>query len=212
MLARLGGEDALAARAAREALGAAFLGFTSTLLGLAAARKDKTSRQWAGRLLASIGCSIQKHDQKLSNANKAYRLEKEKFGSLRVDVLFPKRIGIVVQRELKKAERLRRRLLLFQKTCGRHWREVVKRQRLPKSYLPTIKLPEFSVESEPQWWEFLWPLIKKKIDVSKMPPLKLREYELDSEKKTRKRYASDLQKACRDHLKSRARQRDAGVL
>jgi hypothetical protein len=211
MLERLKGDDAEAARSAREALEGLFLEFTSTVLGLAKAGKDKTTKQWGGKLLASIGGSIQKHDQKLSNANKAYRLEQKKFGNLRVDVLFPKGIGIVVQRELKKAERLRRRLLVIQKTCGRPWREVVKRQRIPESYLPTMKLPEFSVKSEPQWWEFLWPFIGKKIDVSKMPKLKKHDDEHGGIKE-RIRYVSDSQTACRDHLQSLARQRDAGVL
>ena len=78
----------------------------STLLGLAKARKER-SREWAGRLLASVYCSIEKHDGKLSKANEWYRLEKKKLGKLRVDVLFPKPIGTIVQRELRKAERMR---------------------------------------------------------------------------------------------------------
>ena len=211
MLARLGGEDALAARAAREALGAAFLGFTSTLLGLAKVGKDKKAREWAGRLLASVHGSIQKQDEKLSRVNKAYRLEKKKFGKLRVDVLFPKGFRKVVQRELRKAERLRRRLLVIEKHCGEEWRGVAKRQGIAESYWPVIKLPEFSVESEPVWWKFLGPLFRKKIDMSKMRPLKQRDQEHGGIK-DRKRYLSDLQKGCRDHLRSVARQRDAGLL
>jgi hypothetical protein len=234
MLARLSGEDAIAARAAREALGSAFLGFTSVLLRLARAGEDKKVREWAGRLLASVHGSISKHDEKLLKVNKWYRLEQEKFGELRVDVLFPKGMQRVVQREFKKAERMRKRLLMIQKRCGEPWREVAERQRIPESYLPAMKLQEFCVKSEPVWWKFLRPLIKKKMEASgllrRMRPLKVREYDrvrvsrrsrrrkrylpeyVESEKKTRKRYFSDLQKGCRDHLRALARQRDAGLL
>ena len=211
MLERLKGDDAEAAHSAIEALEGPFLGFTSILLGLAKAGKDKTVKQWAGRVLASIGCSIQKHDQKLSNANKAYRLEQKKMGKLRVDVVFPKPIGTIVQRELKKAERLRNLLLMIQETNGRYAREVMKGQHIPESYWPTMNLREFSVKSEPQWWKFLWPLIRKKIDVSKMPKLMKHNHQ-DGGIKERIRYCSDSQKACRDHLKSLARQRNAGIL
>ena len=219
MLGRLKGNDVEAARSAMEALESPFLRFTSTLLGIARAGKDKTSKQWAGRLLASIGCSIQKHDPKLSNANKAYRLEKKNIGKLRIDVLFPKGIGIVVRRELKKTERLRGLLLMNPTTCDKHWREVVKGQRIPKSYWPTMKLPEFSVKSEPQWWKFLWPLIKKN-NPDLLETLRKRssrnsvtydrpgKWSVKSVKTSWKDYRNEF----RNHFRTLARLRNGGVL
>ena len=227
MLEKLKSNDAKSAHSAIEALEGLFLAFTSTLLGLAKAGKDKTTKQWAGRLLASVGCSICKYDEKLCAANRSYREEKAKIGELRLDVLFPRKISRIVQRELKKAERMQRRLLVIKKVCGGQWRKTATRQRIPKAYWRTMQLDGFSGKSEPQWWKFLWPLIKKKIDVSKMSPLKQREYETyrvshnvrtgrteasPGNKKNRKRYHSDLQKSCRDHFKTLARLRDSGTL
>jgi hypothetical protein len=71
-----------------------------------------------------------------------------------------------------------------------------------------VDLPEFNMESVPEWEKFLLPLVAKKIDLKKLPPLKLREYDkvertwfnartgkssvVPSQKKNRKRYPSDL--------------------
>jgi hypothetical protein len=67
-------------------------------------------------------------------------------------------------------------------------------------------------------------MIQKKIDLSKLPPLKLREYDTvqvsmrkgkgemrESEKKIRKRYPSDSETTAHDHLILLARLRDAGI-
>jgi hypothetical protein len=90
-----------------------------------------------------------------------------------------------------------------------------------------MKLPEFSKATAPQWWEFLQPFLEAKTDVSKMRPLKVREYErertpfnsrtekfghLKGSKTYRKRYFSDISTKRRDHLVAVARQRDAGLL
>ena len=203
MLEKLKSDKAKAAHRAIEALEGPFLAITSTLLTLAKGGKDKITKQWAGRLLGSIGCSIGKYDKKLFAANRNYRKEKAKFGELRLDVLFPRRISRIVQRELRKAERMRRRLLVIKKVCGRQWTEVATRQRILKAYWLTLKLPDFSEKSWPQWWEFLWPIIRKKINVAKLDS----RYQM-----ARKRYASDSDKTARGHLKLLAHLRGKGVL
>jgi hypothetical protein len=83
-----------------------------------------------------------------------------------------------------------------------YWKEVARRRRIPEEYFVTVELPDFSVKSEPQWWKFLWPLIRKKINVAKLES----RYRM-----ARKRYVSDSETTARDHLKLLARSRDAGI-
>jgi hypothetical protein len=226
--------DEEAANEARVALETLFLGDVPQLLRLALERNESKTKEWAGIILASIGVSVWKHDEKLSKKNNAYLNEKKKIGKFRTDVWFARsRTSRLVRKKLRTVERYRSRLLVLRAVCRRArtggnylWERIAKRQRIPERYFGTVDLPEFSVKSEPQWWKFLWPFIRKKIDLSKLPPLKVREYDTvqtryrsgrnpevsPSEKKNRKRYHSDLQKASRDHLKTLARLRDSGIL
>jgi hypothetical protein len=167
--------DQKAANEARIALETLLLNSVSHLLRLALDDKETDAKQWAGMLLARFTGSIEKHDEEkgkhareLSKTNAAYLAEKAKIGKLRVDVLFPKPIGKAVRQELRTAERYRNRLLVLHDVCRRDraggknlWKHIAMRQNIPEEYFGTVDLPEFSVKAEPQWWKFLWPLIKK---------------------------------------------------
>jgi hypothetical protein len=151
-------------------------------------------------------------------------MEKKLSGKGLTSALFPTYVCGIVQRELKKALRYWQKLVLRKATCGKAWKQVAKKQKIPEAYWLVVKLPQFSVKSEPDWWDFLWPLIQKKIDLSKLPPLKLRKYDTvqvsmregkaevrESEKKERKRYPSDSETTAHDHLILLARLRDASI-
>jgi hypothetical protein len=73
-----------------------------------------------------------------------------------------------------------------------------------------VKLPEFSKEHLPRWRKFLWPLIREKIELSKLPSLSQRDLDKGGTK-IRTRYLSDSQKTVSDHLKALARLRDKGA-
>jgi hypothetical protein len=182
----------------------------------------------AGQALAHIGGRVQNRHKKLCAVNAAYLSEIKKIGrekQLGV-VLFPEsEISRLVQRELFTALEMRRLLLVIRairrdvEQRGWESKELLaaldeeKARLVPREYLAVEKLPPFSSKSEPRWWKFLWPRIWKKIDVSKMLPLKKREYEeFAGKKKDRKRYFSDLQKQSRDHLKTLARLFEEGLL
>jgi hypothetical protein len=194
MLDRLkAGDDAKAASSARKALEPVFLKLASELLGLALVKNNTVTKQWAGRLLATIACSVRKYHKKLSKINSAYRQEKAKIGKLRADVWFAEGVRRIAQRELKTAEDMRRRLLVLKqavkKDFGRKWKKewpkviqawtdaqpsdvaTTHKRRLrprPQEYLPAMESSEFSGESEPKWWKFLWPRIRNKINVAKL--------------------------------------------
>jgi hypothetical protein len=216
MLEKLKGDCVNAAGNARAALEPLYLEFTA-LLEFAEAGRDEATKQWAGALLANIFKRIEKHDKKLCAVNAAYRVEKAKVARLRTDVLFPGRITLLVQQELFTALEKRRRLLMkrevVKKQSGRKWRKKSRKvieeaaDALPEEYLPTLKLPQFSVKSEPRWWKFLWPLLTKKIDRLKGKALAQRDTKSGGIK-ARKRYAADCQKTARKHLKLLARLKD----
>lgn len=217
---RVEANDEKAAREARSELQTLWLNHLSQLLRLALDKKDNIEKQWAGRLLASIFVSIDKHDskkgkarRKLSKANKAYCEEKARLGKLRADVLLHWKISDVVFRELKAAGGYRNSLLLLREGRVPDWAIAARSQSIPEEYWPTMELPEFSVKSEPRWWEFLWPFIQRKIDVSQMPQL----WQKDQSKgpggiKPRKRYLSDHQRTARGELQTFARWKANGVL
>ena len=71
-----------------------------------------------------------------------------------------------VKHELKKAKRYRETLLLFKEALrdgdstilelsegefGYGWIEAAKRQRISEVYWPIVDLPEFNMESVPEW-------------------------------------------------------------
>jgi hypothetical protein len=87
-----------------------------------------------------------------------------------------------------------------------------------------MERPDFSMKSLAEWEKDLSPSIMKKIDVSKMRPLKPRPYDdgqlkynartgrqqfVDTGTKNRKRYASDL--GIHDTLELLARLKNAGI-
>src|SRR5262249_37153532 len=84
--------------------------------------------------------------------------------------------------------------------------QMLKKRDIPQEYWPAMDLPEFSVKSEPKWWEFLWPLIKEKSDQRELLNLAQQKFSPGKE-----RYFSSLQKTAHDHLKALARLRDKGV-
>jgi len=157
---RLAADDVKAAHS-RDELQSLFRGLLRQLLRLALDNKDSSAKQWAGELLANIFVSIDKHDGKLSETNASYLREKKKLGKLRKDVLFAKRIGKAVQRELKTAERHRKTLRMRKAGLGKGWKQAAQDQNIPEDYWPAVELSEFSTKAEPEWWGFLWPLIKK---------------------------------------------------
>jgi hypothetical protein len=192
-------------------------------------KKDNATERWAGELLAIIGVSIEKQAKKLRKANAAYaEMEKKLSGKGLTYALFPTYVCGIVQRELRKALQYWKKLLLLKAMCGKGsaervvilpdgkgghvrrvveqalkgWKQVAREQKIPEAYWPFLKLPEFSEKSEPEWWDFLWPLIMKKIDVAKLDS----RYEM-----ARKRHPSDSQKTARDHLILLARLRDTGI-
>jgi hypothetical protein len=219
------GSDIEPANSARGELQTLLRNVLEQLEPLALDKKDRVAKQWAGRLLAHIYKRIEKHHKKLSKANIAYAEECTKVGSKSVtSALFPLSRNLkVVQRELKKAVRYRKRLILL--SGSKDWRESAKKKRIPEMYWPLVKFPEFSMKSEARWWEFLEPLIQRKIDLSKMPPLQVREYDREriaynsrtgkitclGGKRNRKRYFCDIGPTAHDHLKLLARVRDAGI-
>jgi len=210
-------DNGAVAEEARADLQTLLLNSVAQLLPLGLGRKQCKAKQWAGIMLASIGASVWKHDEKLSKANNAYLDEKKKVGAFRADVMFPESPVIkLAQAELKRAIHYRKRLLLI-KAVGKkvppqfRWEAIARKQRIPEKYFATVKLPEFSNGSRSQWCDLLWPLISEKIDPSKLPKLAKRDintYDI----KTRSRYLSDSQKTVCDHFATLARLRDSGVL
>jgi hypothetical protein len=211
---------------ARAELQSLLLNTIGQVLRVARGSKDGVAKKWAGELLAIIGVSTDKHDKydKKLKANAAYAEMKKKLnGKSLTSALFPTYVCGIAQQELEKAMTYRKRLLL-----RKGWPPALtaEKRKIPKAYWLTMNLPEFSMQTEPQWWEFLCPLIGKKVDLSKMPPLKRREYNTErwsyssrtgkvevreGEKKIRTRYRSDIETTAHDHLKLLARLRDAGI-
>ena len=238
MLERVEGRGKKAARKARAQLETFLLNSLGQSLRVAQDDKDSAAREWACKLLADVFVSIGKDVGKVRIEKpygklmeiKAFRDEKKRIGKVRTDMLFPGMVRAVVQSELKKAGRFRKRLLLLKAGCITErvqkirygnvsiktavkqqipltWQQTAKykRPRIPKQYWPAMDLPEFSVKSEPQWWEFLWPLIQKNSDHQQLLELAERKY-----RAFRARCFADFAKTARDHLKALARLRDKG--
>jgi hypothetical protein len=214
--------------------------FLSQLVQWVEEKEQGELHQLAGQALAHIIGELNKREKELSAANQSYRAALKKISPLRPEVFFPKsKISRVVRRELFTALEMRKTLVVIKASRRdveqRGWEskellaafDKVRARLVPREYLPFEKLRPFSSKSEPRWWEFLWPLLQKKIAVSKMPPLKAREYDtgsvsynsrsgrmgsLASGKKTRKRYHSDLETQCRKVFRRLARMRSEGLL
>ncbi len=204
-------DDGEAAKEARVELQSLFGTHERQLLRLALSKQENKTKQWAGQMLANSFSSVLKHDKKLSETNNAYLAEKKKFSREKqlVQVLFPKPISEVVQRELKTAERYRRKLMLLKTAFRKRWKKAARRQNIPEEYFVTVEWREFSQKSKAQWRELLWLLIKKNnpdllqdLRDGKFPTLGIRR---------QARWAS-YRRECRRVLDTLARLRDSGIL
>ena len=141
LLERLQNDYAEVSRSAREALQGLFSRFISRLLKLATLKLEPTkavktsfgssshkrkAKAWAGKMLASIGETIRKHDTNLCKVNAGYRDEQKKIrGAKQLGqvIVSPKPIMETVQRELRRTEDHRQTLRQLQRNCGRGWEE-----------------------------------------------------------------------------------------
>jgi hypothetical protein len=198
-------KDTVAAWRATQTLSALVSRCINPLIGIASVEQDTIGKRWAGESLARVWIAVEKHTETLNKVNSAYRKTKAKMGKHRRDIVAaPRPIGQIVQKELATAERYRHELLFYRRLrlLGKNQNLLIKTQ-IPGEYRLTLKLPDFSEKSWPEWWEFLWPIIRKKINVAKLDS----RYEM-----ARKRYASDSDKTARGHLKLLAQLRSNGVL
>lgn len=205
-----------------------FLNSVEQWLQLASDKTASDAKRWAHELLAIIFVSIGKHAGKvrtkkpygfLMGTNSAFRKGKKKLGRLRTNVLFAVRVAAITRRELRRAQRYHKSLLLLKAGCvskaeQKHrealgvesstWEQAAKRQKIPEAYWFFADLPEFSAKKKAfkQWKEALWPFIEKKINVAKLE---------SHYKMAQKRYPSDSQKTAYGHLKTLAELKDKGV-
>lgn len=203
-----------AANEARVELQSLFGKHVRQLLRLALNGNKEKTKQWAGRMLANIASSVWKYDKKLSEANDAYLAEKKKIISEKqlVQVLLPGPISEVAQRELKKAERYRKRLLLLKAAYKKRWEEAARRQDTPEAYFPSVEFPDFSLKSKTQWekwWKLLWLLIRKNNSAFL---LDLREGKFSTLGIRYPAVWTSYRKDFRNVFKTIARLRDGGVL
>lgn len=214
---RVEAHDKKAAREARAELQTFFLNSLGQALRVALDDKDSIAKQWACKLLADVFVSIGKHVGKVRIKKpygklmeiEAFRDAKKRIGKVRTDILFPTQVRAIAQRELKQALNYRKRLMLLSSVKG--WEQSAQTQKIPPEYWPLVEFPEFSEQWFDKWFSFLWPLIEKKIDLSKLPPLAQRDFDTGAIK-TRTRYLADSRKPAWDHLEALARLRDKGVL
>lgn len=168
------------------------------LLRLAEQEKESAVQRWAGELLANIYDGFGRYDRKLRKANAGYGDELDRLaGKSLTSALFPRHVGEMVERELRVAENYRRTIPILVEGLKEGWK-----QEVPEKYWLVTQLEEFSVKSSPQWWDFLWPSIKERIDVAF---LELR-YRM-----SRKRSVEDSKRAARDHLELLARLSDKNL-
>ena len=216
MWERVEAGDEKAAREARAELQTFLVNGLGQLLRVALEDKDSIGKQWACKLLADIFVGIGKHVGKVRIKKPYGKLmettafvdEKKLMGKVRRNVLFPVLVRAVAQGELKQALAYRKRLMLLRSVKG--WKQAAKAQKIPQEYWPTVKFPEFSTDRLEEWFTFLWPLIQKKIDLSKLPPLEQHDHDAGGNK-ARTRYLADSRKTAYDHLKALAKLRDKGA-
>jgi hypothetical protein len=215
MFERFEGNDLGAAQEARAELQTFLLNSLGQLLRVAQNDKDSIDKQWACKLLADIFVSIGKRVGKVRIKKpygklmeiEAFRDEKKRIGKVRTDTLFPEMVRAITQHELIKAWHFRKWLLLLNgEPASAAWRAAAKRKNIPELYWPTVKLPEFLVKYEPEWWNFLWPLIEENSNHQLLLAKAQEKF-----KPFRKRSFADLQKTAHDHLKALARHRDHGA-
>jgi hypothetical protein len=157
-------KDTVAAWRAAQTLSALVYRCINPLIAIASAKQDTIGKRWAGESLARINDAVEKHEKTLSRVNSAYRETKVQKKPRR-DIVVPGPIGQIVQKELATAEYYRDELPFYRRLLGKNWKSLIPTP-IPDEYWLTLQLPDFTEESEPQWWEFLWPLIKKIILIS----------------------------------------------
>lgn len=181
------------------------------LLDISLIGQDKLAKQWAGISLARIYTAIEKRNKKLSGENSAYRKTRAKIGKLRRDIVAPGPIGKIVQEELATGERYRDELLFYRRLFGRNWKLLIRNQSvirtpIPREYWLTLKLEDFSVRSERDWFEkLIWPRIKKR--KAELLPKWQQGAEGRHEAKTGSLYLKAFRSQCRNHLKAVAKLR-----
>jgi hypothetical protein len=214
-------KDRVAGQRAAQALSVLVYRCINPLIGIGSAKQVTGGQLLAGESLMRVRVVIEKHNERLRRVNSAYRETEAKIRKLKLRrdiVADPGVIGQIVQKELATAERYRDELLFYRRLrlLAKNRKSLI-RTRISSEYWPAMKLPEFSVKSEPQWWEFLWPLLKKN-----NPDLleKLRgdakrkevvwthlDGSSNRQVKSRKLFWKDFQKQFRNHLKALAGQR-----
>ena len=202
-------KDSVAAWRATQTLSVLFCRCIEPLIGIGSAQGDTIGKRWAGESLARVDVAVEKHRKTLGRANSTYRETKAKLGKLRRDIVAaPGPIGQIVQRELATTELYRDALLFYRRALGENWESLIA-TRIPREYWLSVELPDLTEKSEPQWWKFLWPLIKKnnpdllvKLRAGKFPTLGIRRHA---------RW-STYRKEFRNHLRTLARLRKGGVL
>ena len=122
-------------------------------------------KERAGDVLARVEMALEKHRRKLERVNSAYVETKAQIQKLkrRADVVAdPKVIGRIVQKELATAELYRDALRFYRRLrlLGKD-RTLRVRSEVPRKYWETLELEDLCEKSEPQWWAFLWPVIKR---------------------------------------------------
>jgi hypothetical protein len=190
-----------AAGEARDSVGSLMTGNVERLLRLALQVKDTTAKKWAGEVLANLVSRIEVEDGKLRKMNASYREWRRKIGKKLGTILRPTAtISRVVQCELGVVERIRDLFTVYDFT-GMSEQEA--KEVISEYYWPVKDLPEFSVRSEPKWWKFLWPSIKKNY-----PGLLLA---LKRESVAAEKRPSKFRPRFRQHLQLLARRRDQGI-
>jgi hypothetical protein len=204
-------KDSVAAQRAAQTLSILVCRCINPLIGIGSAKQDTIGKRCAGESLARVDDAVEKHRKTLSRVNSAYRETKAEIRKLkrrRDIVAAPGPIGKIVQKELATAELYRGKLLFYRRLLGENWEWLV-RTWIPSEYWVALKLPDFTEESEPQWWKFLWPLIKKN-----NPGLlvELREGKFPTRGIRRHARWSSYRKEFRSHLRTLARLRSEEVL
>jgi hypothetical protein len=209
-------KDTVAAWRAAQALSVLVCRCIHPLIGIGSAKGGTIGKRWAGESLARVWVAIEKHTKTLSRVNTEYRKTKAKIGKLRRDIVAPSAIGQIVQEELAIGERYRHELLYYRRLLGKNRksfrtqivkpRQVEMYYKIPREYRRTLlKLPDFSVRSEGDWFrEWIWPRIKKR--EAELLPKWQQGAKLRDEAKTGL-YLKAFYSQCRNHLKALAKLR-----
>jgi hypothetical protein len=198
-------KDTVVAWRAAQTLSALVSRCINPLIGIASVKQDTIGKRWAGESLARAWVAVEKHKKTLSRVNSAYRKTRAKLGKLRRDIVTPALIGQTVQEELATGERYRGELLFWRRLLGKNWRSLIPTE-IPHESWVTLKLPDFSVKSEGDWFtNWIWPRIKKR-EAELLPKLR-QGAKGRAEAKVGLLYLKGFRNQFRNHLKALAKQR-----